>query len=145
MAKINGGYSAFSFGPSYDTTPHDGEQSSVPHMSMEIPTSTPQMGALADESPYGGIGMYGSNDPAPAMDSFETMDAQHSEVPAMDSFDGIGPRHTEVPAMDSEFEKLEHKLSHQKGVTDPAGLAASIGRKELGEKEMARRSAEGRK
>lgn len=43
------------------------------------------------------------------------------------------------------FEKLEHKLSERPGVTDPKALAAAIGRKKLGEAEMARRSAAGRK
>ena len=47
-------------------------------------------------------------------------------------------------AADSDFTKLEHKLEHQKGVTNPAALTAAIGRKELGQKEMTRRSVEGR-
>jgi len=34
------------------------------------------------------------------------------------------------------FAKLENKLSHQKGVTNPAALAASIGRKKYGNKKM---------
>ena len=34
------------------------------------------------------------------------------------------------------FAKLENKLSHQKGVTDPGALAASIGRKKYGAKKM---------
>ena len=34
------------------------------------------------------------------------------------------------------FASLENKLSHQKGVTDPAALAASIGRKKYGNKKM---------
>lgn len=34
------------------------------------------------------------------------------------------------------FAKLENKLSHQKGVTDPGALAASIGRKKYGTKKM---------
>ena len=46
---------------------------------------------------------------------------------------------------DSDFSKLENKLAHTKGVTSPAGLAAYIGRKELGQKEMTERSVEGRK
>jgi hypothetical protein len=49
-----------------------------------------------------------------------------------------------IPAIDSAFSKLEGKLSHQKGVTNPAALAASIGREKYGEKEMAHKSAEGR-
>ena len=46
---------------------------------------------------------------------------------------------------DGAFQQLENKLAHEKGVTDPAALAAKIGREKLGEAEMARRSAEGRK
>lgn len=44
-----------------------------------------------------------------------------------------------------DFSSLKKKLAHKKGVTDPAALAASIGRKKLGSKEMARRSVAGRK
>jgi hypothetical protein len=45
---------------------------------------------------------------------------------------------------DGPFQKLENKLAHKKGVTDPAALAAKIGREELGEKEMERRSLAGK-
>jgi len=48
------------------------------------------------------------------------------------------------PQGDSEFSKLEHKLAGKKGVTNPAGLAAKIGREELGQAEMTRRSVEGK-
>jgi hypothetical protein len=41
----------------------------------------------------------------------------------------------------SAFKKLENKLSHEKGVADPAALAASIGRKKYGEKGTAARAA----
>lgn len=43
------------------------------------------------------------------------------------------------------FAKLKGKLAHKKGVKNPAALAASIGRKKLGNKEMARRAAAGKK
>lgn len=43
------------------------------------------------------------------------------------------------------FEKVERSVAHEKGVRDPKAVAAAIGRKKLGEKEMARRSAAGRK
>jgi hypothetical protein len=46
---------------------------------------------------------------------------------------------------ESDFSKLEKKLSHQKGVTNPAGLAAKIGRDKYGKDEMARKAAAGRK
>ena len=43
------------------------------------------------------------------------------------------------------FKKLEGKLAHRKGVTDPAGLAAYIGREKYGSSKMAKMSAAGRK
>ena len=43
------------------------------------------------------------------------------------------------------FQKLKGKLAKQKGVTDPAALAASIGRKKYGKKKMAKMAAAGRK
>lgn len=42
------------------------------------------------------------------------------------------------------FKELEGKLSHEKGITNPAALAASIGRKKYGEKKMESWSAKGR-
>lgn len=45
----------------------------------------------------------------------------------------------------SKFEVLEHKLSKRKDVTDPAGLAAYIGRKKYGARGMAQKSAAGRR
>jgi hypothetical protein len=53
-------------------------------------------------------------------------------------------QHGPVQAKDGAFKKLEGKLSHEKGVTDPAALAASIGRKKYGAEGMARKSAAGR-
>jgi len=46
---------------------------------------------------------------------------------------------------DSAFSDLEHKLAHKPGVTNPAGLAYEIGRKELGKAEMTRRAVAARK
>lgn len=43
------------------------------------------------------------------------------------------------------FKKLEGKLAHEKGVTNPAGLAAAIGREKYGAKGMAAKAAAGRK
>src|SRR5690242_3376485 len=43
------------------------------------------------------------------------------------------------------FEKLKNKLSHEKGIDDPAGLAASIGRKKYGKKEYQHMAAAGKK
>ena len=42
------------------------------------------------------------------------------------------------------FAKLKGELSHEKGVTDPAALAASIGRKKYGAAGMAKKAAAGR-
>ena len=49
------------------------------------------------------------------------------------------------PGGGGRFQKLKQKLSHQKGVTDPGALAASIGRKKYGKKKMAEWSAKGKK
>lgn len=43
------------------------------------------------------------------------------------------------------FSKLKGELAHEKGVTDPAGLAAAIGRKKYGEKGMERKAEAGRR
>ena len=52
----------------------------------------------------------------------------------------------EVQKAESAFDKLKNKLAHKKNPPrDPAAVAAKIGREKLGEKEMARRAAEGRK
>lgn len=51
----------------------------------------------------------------------------------------------QIPVTDeSDFDKLKHKLANKPGVTNPAALAATIGRRELGQEEMTRRSVEGR-
>jgi hypothetical protein len=42
------------------------------------------------------------------------------------------------------FGQVEHAVAGKKGVYNPAGLAAYIGRKSLGKKKMAKLSAEGR-
>ena len=47
-------------------------------------------------------------------------------------------------AGDSDFTKLEHKLAGEPGVTDPAALAAKIGREKIGQAEMTRRSVAAR-
>lgn len=43
------------------------------------------------------------------------------------------------------FKALEKKISSRGNVSDPAAVAASIGRKKYGEKKMASMSAKGRK
>ena len=48
------------------------------------------------------------------------------------------------PGGGGRFQKLEGKLEHRKGVTNPAALAAYIGRKKYGAKKMAQWSAKGR-
>ena len=44
----------------------------------------------------------------------------------------------------SKFTKLEGKLSHRKGVTNPAALAAWIGDKKYGAKKMGEMAAKSR-
>ena len=47
---------------------------------------------------------------------------------------------------DGPFQKLENKLAHEKnGPSDPAAVAAKVGREKLGQAEMARRAEAGRK
>lgn len=41
------------------------------------------------------------------------------------------------------FGKLKGELAHKKGVTNPAGLAASIGRKKYGKKKFQKGAAKG--
>lgn len=45
----------------------------------------------------------------------------------------------------SKFNKLKAKLGKQKGISNPAALAASIGRKKYGKKGFAKLAAKGRK
>jgi len=49
------------------------------------------------------------------------------------------------PGGGGRFAKLKGELSHEKGITNPGAVAASIGRKKYGEKKMAAFSAAGRK
>ncbi len=44
-----------------------------------------------------------------------------------------------------KFKKLEHKLAHKKGIYDPKGLAAAIGRKAMGKAAFQKKAAAGRK
>lgn len=43
------------------------------------------------------------------------------------------------------FAKLKGELAHEKGISNPGAVAASIGRKKYGAKKMASMSAKGRK
>lgn len=45
---------------------------------------------------------------------------------------------------ESKFDKLAGKLAHRKGVTDPKGLAAYIGRKLYGKAKFQKMAAKGR-
>ena len=45
----------------------------------------------------------------------------------------------------ARFAALKNKLASKPGVTNPAGLAASIGRKKYGAKKMASMAAKGKK
>jgi hypothetical protein len=51
----------------------------------------------------------------------------------------------ECMMQEGDFKNLEKKLSHQKGVTNPAGLAAKIGRDKYGKAGMEKKAAAGRK
>lgn len=48
-----------------------------------------------------------------------------------------------APGGGGRFAKLEHKLDHRKGVTDPGGLAAYIGRRKFGAARMEHMAAAG--
>jgi hypothetical protein len=111
-----GGYGAFSSGPVIDPTPADASTFHAPISDM-MP-STP--GGITDAVPI-------QNSP------FGPPYGRPSSVPVMHG------------DSESAFQRLEGKLAHKKGVTNPAGLAAKIGREELGQAEMTRRSVEGRK
>jgi len=82
-------------------------------------------GAVVSPNPFGGLSAY------------QDADAKVGKLPQHSGLDSIS-------VDESAFAHLEHKLSHKKGVTNPAGLAAKIGREKLGEKEMERRSIAGR-
>ena len=47
-------------------------------------------------------------------------------------------------AKKTPFSKLKGKLSHEKGVYDPSGLAATIGRKSMGTSKFNKMAAKGR-
>lgn len=74
-------------------------------------------------------------------------EALHQEIePGLKSQD-LNEKHAKFWEGDEHegFEKVERSVAHEKGVRDPAAVAAAIGRKKYGEAEMARKSAEGRK
>lgn len=48
------------------------------------------------------------------------------------------------PGGGGRFQQLEHKLEGRKGVSNPKGLAAYIGRKKYGAKKMASMATKGR-
>lgn len=58
-----------------------------------------------------------------------------------------GAKKKKAPKLGSggRFAALKQRLAGRKGVTNPAALAASIGRKKFGAKKMAQLSAKGRK
>lgn len=47
--------------------------------------------------------------------------------------------------MESRFDKLAGKLSHEKGITDPKGLAYAIGAKKYGKEGMEKLAKKGEK
>lgn len=72
----------------------------------------------------------------------KTGDASGSQIAPRSAF-----QMHEAPSADAHigFKKLEHEIAAKGNVSNPAAVAASIGRKKYGEKEMAHKSAEGRK
>ena len=76
-------------------------------------------------------------------------DGSSCHVPMADSSpitsSSYGPPYAIPPQADSAFSRLESKLSHKPGVTNPAGLAYKIGEEQLGKSEMTRRAVKGRK
>ena len=48
------------------------------------------------------------------------------------------------PGGGGRFKAMEHKVSHEKGVHNPAALAAYIGRRKYGAHRMAQMAAHGR-
>ena len=58
-----------------------------------------------------------------------------------------GPQfHSEyLKSEDGAFQKLETKLSHEKGIRNPAAVAAAAGREKYGESGMEKKSEAGRK
>lgn len=55
------------------------------------------------------------------------------------------PSSKSKPGTGKRFSALEKKLSKEKGVDNPAGLAAALGRAKFGKKKMASMAAKGRK
>lgn len=53
--------------------------------------------------------------------------------------------YSDLERFESDFSKLEGKLAHRKGVTNPRALAAYIGDKKYGKEGMAKKAAAARK
>lgn len=152
---INGGYSSFSSGPSItqeipkaQRTPTVPTQYGIPTMSMD---SFSSVDARHSEVPefHPGVDALHPAHTAPSTGSVLERYKNQAEnptpkKPAQSAKDDDGDDE-DMPAEDGAFQKLEGKLAHQKGVYNPAGLAASIGKKKLGEKEYDHRISEGEK
>ena len=86
-------------------------------------------------------GTSGTEDPRrPA----KTMKSKKTGQPFSEDKHGADCDCSECMQQESAFSKLEKKLSHQKGVTNPAGLAAKIGRDKYGKEGMKKKAAAGR-
>jgi len=158
MAKMNTGYSSFSSGPEHtqaiptlEHTPTIPTQYGIPSM------STDSFGVDAEmQHEFFGVNP-GNSKVGPKSVPFgkETTHEQaknigkafrvnvHEKVTAPGASDEVPSDSDMSMAEDGPFQKLEGKLSHEKGVHDPAALAASIGRKKLGGKEYDHRISEG--
>lgn len=103
-----------------------------------------EMGVWDKTGPASGV----DNSGAHVMPAEKESEARKDKVErdcSLDSISSMCDAYEEQMRKDGPFQKMVHKLSHRKGVTNPRALAAYIGRKSLGQKEMTRRSVAGRK
>jgi hypothetical protein len=86
-------------------------------------------------------GTSGTEDPRrPA----KTMKSKKTGQPFAEDKHGADCDCSECMQQESAFSKLTNKLSHQKGITNPAGLVATIGRDKYGKEGMKKKAAAGR-
>ena len=74
----------------------------------------------------------------------KTMKSKKTGQPFAEDKHGADCDCSECMQQESAFSKLEKKLSHQKGITNPPGLAAKIGRDKYGKEGMKKKAAAGR-
>jgi len=162
MGKMNTGYSSFSSGPEHtqaiptlDHTPTIPTQYGIPSMSTDslgVDSNDPRIpeGHEGPEEHYGMNPRKGQMREGQTAREYTNLMRENWKRQIAESASKKKSASDEVPsdsdmsmAEDGPFQKLEGKLSHEKGVHDPAALAASIGRKKLGGKEYDHRISEG--